>query len=103
MELYDAYQEQKKYIPEGNLFEVKFEEFEKDAYGITERIYKELNIPGWEEARPAIQAYVEKKKGYKKNKYEYKPRTVQLVNEHWMKVLQDWDYEVLTPISKSQD
>ena len=103
VELYDAYQEQKKYIPEGNLFEVKFEEFEKDAYGITERIYKELNIPGWEEARPAIQAYVEKKKGYKKNKYEYKPRTVQLVNEHWMKVLQDWDYEVLTPISKSQD
>ena len=82
---------------------LKFEEFEKDAYGITERIYKELNIPGWEEARPAIQAYVEKKKGYKKNKYEYKPRTVQLVNEHWMKVLQDWDYEVLTPVSKSQD
>ena len=32
-ELYDAYQQQKKYIPEGNLFEVKFEEFEKDALG----------------------------------------------------------------------
>lgn len=95
MELYDAYQEQKKYIPEGNLFEVKFEEFEKDAFGITERIYKDLNIPGWEEAKPAIQAYVDKKKGYKKNKYEYKPRTVQLVNDSWKKVLEEWGYEVL--------
>lgn len=94
IELYDAYQDQKKYIPEGNLFEVKFEEFEKDAFGITERIYKELNIPGWEEAKPAIQAYVDKKKGYKKNKYEYKSRTVNLVNGSWMKVLNDWNYEV---------
>lgn len=95
VELYDAYQEQKKYIPEGNLFEVKFEDIEKDAYGITERIYKELNIPGWEDAKPGIQAYLEKKKGYKKNKYEYNPRTVQLVNEHWTPILKEWGYDVI--------
>lgn len=103
VELYDAYQEQKKYIPEGNLFEVKFEEFEKDAFGITERIYKELNIPGWEQAKPAIQAYVDKKKGYKKNKYEYKPRTVTLVNNNWMKVLKDWDYEIQEPKTENTE
>lgn len=95
VELYDAYQEQKKYIPEGNLFEVKFEDIEKDAYGITERIYKELHIPGWEEAKPLIQKYLDKKKGYKKNKYEYKPRTVQLVNAHWQPILEEWGYETL--------
>ncbi len=94
-ELYDAYEEQKKYIPKGNLIEVKFEDIEKDAYGVTERIYKELNIPGWDVAEPAVLAYLEKKKGYKKNKYEYKPRTIQLVNEYCMRVLKDWDYEVL--------
>ena len=32
--LYRAYEEQKKYVPEGNLFEVKFEDFEADAFGI---------------------------------------------------------------------
>lgn len=95
VELYDAYQEQKKYIPEGNLFEVKFEDIEKDAYGITERMYKELNIPGWEQAKPAIMKYLDKKKGYKKNKYEYNPRTVQLVNEHWMPILKEWGYDIL--------
>ena len=94
MRLYDAYNEQKKYIPEGNLFEVKFEDFEADAYETTRKVYELLNIPGFDEAQPAISAYLDKKKGYKKNKYEYKPRTVQLVNEHWGKVLKEWNYEV---------
>ena len=94
-ELHDAYQEQKKYIPEGNLFEVKFEEFEKDAMGITERIYRELNIPGWEEAKPAIEKYVNSKKGYKKNKYKYEPRTIEMVNKWWGDILDKWGYERL--------
>ena len=92
--LYDAYNEQKKFIPEGNLFEVKFEDFEADAYETTRKAYELLNIPGFAEAEPAIAAYLDKKKGYKKNKYEYKPRTVQLVNEHWSKSLKDWGYEI---------
>lgn len=93
--LYRAYEEQKKFIPEGNLFEVKFEAFEADAMETTRRIYEQLHIPGFAEAEASIQAYVDKKKGYKKNKYEYKPRTVQLVNEHWGYALKDWDYEVI--------
>ena len=92
--LYQAYEKQKQFIPEGNLYEVKFEEFEADALETTRKIYEQLQIPGWEEARPAIEAYVGKKKGYKKNKYEYKPRTVQLVNQHWGYALKDWNYEV---------
>ncbi|MBO7067445.1 MAG: sulfotransferase [Bacteroidaceae bacterium] len=94
-ELYDAYQEQKKYIPEGHLFEVKFEEFEKNALEITERIYRELGIPGLDEARPAIEAYVNKKKGYKKNQYAYDPRTIHLVNEAWGDILDAWGYQRL--------
>lgn len=93
MELYDAYQEQKKYIPKGNLVEIRFEDVEADAMGLAERLYKELSLPGWEEAKPYIEKYVEGKKGYKKNKYQYDPRTIQLVNEHWGRVLDEWGYE----------
>ena len=94
-ELYDAYQEQKKYIPEGHLFEVKFEEFEDNALDITERIYRELDIPGWDEARPAIEAYIGKKKGHKKNQYQYDPRTISMVNEAWGDILDAWGYQRL--------
>jgi len=95
MELYNAYQEQKKLIPEGNIYEVKFEDIEKDALGITKDIYQKLQIPGWDEARNQIENYIAGKKNYKKNQYQYDPRTVQLVNNAWGTVLEDWGYERL--------
>lgn len=95
-ELYDAYQEQKQYIPEGNLFEIKFEDIENDAMGVMERCYQTLRLDGWESARTSIQKYVEKKKGYKKNKYEYNERTISLVNRFCKRAINEWNYEELS-------
>lgn len=95
MELYKAYKEQKEYVPEGNIYEVKFEDIEKDALNITKDIYDKLQIPGWEESKDAIASYIGGKKGYKKNKYSYDPRTVELVNKYWGEVLDEWGYERL--------
>lgn len=93
--LYQAYEEQKKFIPKGNLFEVKFEDFEANAMETTRKAYSLLSIPEFDKAEPAITAYINKKKGYRKNKYEYNPRTIQLVNENWGYALKDWDYDQL--------
>ncbi len=95
MEMYHAYKEQKKHVPEGHIYEVKFEDIEKDAYGITHDIYDKLEIPGWEDAMADIEKYIGGKRGYKKNKYQYDPLTVSLVNEHWGEVLDEWGYERL--------
>ena len=92
--LYHKYEADKTCIPQGNLIEVKFEDFEADAMGMTEQIYKSLNIPGWEESREAIEKYVGGKKGYKKNKYKYDDRTVKLVQDNWGFALNDWGYEL---------
>lgn len=97
MELYHAYKEQSLPLKEagGRLYEVRFEDIEQDALAITEDIYRKLNLPGWEKAKPAIEKYILSKKGYRKNKYQYDPRTIQLVNEHWGEVLDEWGYERL--------
>ncbi len=92
--LHDQYQADKKLIPEGNLIEVKFEDFEADALGMTEKIYQTLGIPGWDEAKTAIAQYVESKKKYKKNKYQYAERTRRLVEENWGDVLKLWGYSL---------
>jgi len=91
--LYDKYQAEKHFIPEGNLVEVKFEDFEADAFAKTRDIYSALQLPGWEVSADAIRQYTDSKKGYKKNKYAYKPETVSLVNAHWMRAIEDWSYE----------
>lgn len=93
--LYDTYQRDKHLIPEGNLIEVKFEDFEADALGMTERIYRELSLPGFQEAYSAIEQYVGSKRGYKKNKYNYPQEIIDLVNAHWGKVIDDFGYERL--------
>ena len=61
---------------------------------LTQEIYQKLSIPGFEEARADIEAYVNKKKGYKKNKYQYKPETVELVEKNWSFALEQWDYKL---------
>lgn len=95
MELYHAYKEQKQSLAPANLYEVRFEDIEQDALAITEDIYRKLGLPGWDEAKPAIESYILGKKGYKKNKYQYNPRTIQLVNEHWGEAFDEWGYERL--------
>lgn len=92
--LYRTYEEEKKLIPEGNLIEIKFEDFETNALEMTEKIYKTLSIPGFEKAKADIAAYLDKKKGYKKNTYKYEPRTIELVEKHWAYALKQWDYKL---------
>lgn len=92
--LFYKYEEQKHLIPEGNLFEVKFEDFEKDAYAMTEEIYSSLRLSGFEESKGAIEKYLNKKKGYKKNAYKYEPETIKVVEDNWGMALDKWGYSL---------
>lgn len=91
--LYRQYEEEKKHIPPGHLIEIRFEDFEADAMGMTRKIYETLSIPGFSEAHAAMKRYLDQKKGYKKNIYPYTSRTVELVKENWDFALKQWGYE----------
>ena len=88
--MYDKYEADKKLVPQGNLFEMKFEDFEADPVGMAGKIYSSLGLQGFEEARPAMEKYTGQ--SYNKNKYRYQDRTVRLVEEHWGYALKQWDY-----------
>lgn len=92
--LYYKFEEQKHFIPEGNLVEVRFEDFEQNAFDMTEDIYSKLNLPGFDESKANIEKYLGKKKGYKKNQYKYDDRTVKIVEENWGMALKDWGYSL---------
>ncbi len=92
--LYHKYEAEKKYIPSGNLIEIKFEDFEQNAFDMTKEIYRSLSLPGFEESKAEIEKYLSKKKGYKKNAYKYEDRTVQLVEQNLDFALRDWGYSL---------
>ena len=61
---------------------------------ITADIYNKMSIPGYDEAKGAIEKYIGGKKGYKKNKYTYDDRTIKLVQDNWDFALKQWDYNL---------
>ena len=87
------YEADKASIPAGNLIEVKFEDFEADAWNDGAHLRCAVHT-GFADARTAIEQYVGGKKGYKKNKYKYDDRTVQLVQDNWGFALKQWNYEL---------
>ena len=90
--LFFKYERDKVLIPKGNLIEVKFEDFENNALDLTQEIYRSLRIEGYDDARSSIVAYLNKKRGYKKNRYQYDDRTRSLVEENWGFALEKWGY-----------
>lgn len=92
--LYDKYEEDKKLIPQGNLIEVRFEDFEADPVGKAGEIYSALNLGDFDVVRPLMAEYAGEKKGFKKNKYQYDEHTVNVVKEHWCAAVEKWGYEI---------
>ncbi len=91
----ESYEHDKQLIPEGNLYELRFEDFEQNAYNLTYDIYSRLRLGGFDEASAEIKKYIDQKKGHKKNKYAYAEDTIQKVNRHWKFALEKWEYDVL--------
>lgn len=64
------YLAERELIPGGNLVEIGFDQLESAPMETVEEVYKQLGIPGFEDAKPTISAYLDSVKDYKKNKFK---------------------------------
>ena len=79
-------------IPKGNLAEVRFEDLERDPMADLERVYDELALPGWEQARESIAEYLDSLSGYRKNPYRIDQETIDRVDREWGFAVKAWGY-----------
>lgn len=86
------YLAERSLIPKGRLAEVRFEDLERDPLGELERCYRELDLPGWQAARPPIESYLESLRGYRKNRFDFDPALLRRVEERWGFALREWNY-----------
>eukprot|EP00002_Diphylleia_rotans_P018114 TRINITY_DN3512_c0_g1_i1.p1 TRINITY_DN3512_c0_g1~~TRINITY_DN3512_c0_g1_i1.p1 ORF type:complete len:403 (+),score=84.68 TRINITY_DN3512_c0_g1_i1:47-1255(+) len=92
-DMYDAYLEDRKLIPKGNLIEFSYEDFEKDPTSHLEKIYAQFNIPNFDKARPTIEAEAEKRKKYIKNSYSpIEPSLRQKIIQNWGRFFDAFGY-----------
>ncbi|MFC2089532.1 sulfotransferase [Bacteroidota bacterium] len=83
-------------IPEGNLVEVGYDELVKDPLAILDKIYKDLNLQGLDEAMPGMKEYLASVKNYKKNTYRRLPEPIILqINAKWKSWFDEFGYEAM--------
>lgn len=79
-------------IPDGRLAEVRYEDLERNPLSELERLYAALGLPGWEEARPHVDAYLRTLSGYRKNDFRSDRTIIDRVNGHWRFAVDAWNY-----------
>lgn len=90
-----AYLTQRKSIPAHRLVEVRYEDLEKAPLEETQRIYEQLELPGWATAAGPIKDYLNQQRSYQKNHYRHDPKTIQQVNRHWQFAFEALGYDAI--------
>lgn len=94
LKLYQDYYNALTDLPDLNLIELKFEDFEKDPVGNLESIYNALNLGEFDASRQKFEDYVASQKSYQKNAYELPEEMIDLINDHWGEHIEKWGYEL---------
>ncbi|MEZ5944101.1 MAG: sulfotransferase [Planctomycetaceae bacterium] len=86
------YEAGKHLIPEGNLFELKFEDLETRPVEMLRRMHHSLGLPGWEEAEPRVREAVAGFSGYRKNSYNIDDNLREIITSRLRWVFDLYDY-----------
>ncbi len=84
----------KTLIPPENFIEVKFRNLTANPLTELERLYTELKLPGFSEAREDFQAYITSQTSYQKNKHNINKEDLDKVTRHWQFALDEWGYNL---------
>jgi len=91
--MYDAYFEQKRLIPAGNFTDIAYDDLEADPLGQMGRIYEDLDLPDFGEARPAVERYIAGLGTYEKGKHAVLAEPVRReIVARWRRTFDEWNY-----------
>lgn len=92
--LMDDYLELKSLIPQGNLMEIRFEDFEKNPVNELEHIYSNFLKEDFLKVKQNFSKYFNTQKSHKKNKYQVKADFIAEIRKHLGKYIEMYDYEL---------
>ena len=88
------YLELKSLIPEGNLIEIRFEEFEQNPVNKMEHIYTNLLKEDFGDVKQYFSKYFNTQKSHKKNKYLVEAETIAEIRKNLEKYIEMYDYKL---------
>lgn len=79
-------------LPESRFIELSFEELEAAPLAQLERIYRQLELPGFEAVAPRFTAHLEGVRSYRKSRHSFPTDAIELVDRHWGRYVRDGGY-----------
>jgi omega-hydroxy-beta-dihydromenaquinone-9 sulfotransferase len=92
LRLYEALERDRPLVPPERFHEVKYEDLVRDPVGEMSKLYERLNLGGFDEYRPRLEAYLATLKGYETNKYNLAPEERAEITRRWAKVIERYGY-----------
>ncbi|WP_019499602.1 sulfotransferase family protein [Pseudanabaena sp. PCC 6802] len=96
LELYEDMMQQffrdRPSIPSGQIVEVSFADLERDPLQVLQLVYKELGLPGFNEALPAFASYISSQRAYQKNQFQLSAQERELIDRRWAFAFQKLGY-----------
>ena len=80
-------------LPPNRMVEVGFDEFARQPMAVIERIYRTLELEGFDKAQPAFADYLASIDDYRRNRYGFPAADNQRVAERWRQFIEHWGYE----------
>ncbi len=94
--MYEAFWRDKQNVPEDRLFEISFEDLEKDIFLHIANIYEKFEIPQFSRFEPVLLKYLESIKEYKKNTFPELPQQdISEINKSWTSTFENLNYDML--------
>ena len=93
-EMMTNYFKEKHLIPAKNLVEIKFEDLEVQPIDQLKKIYTDLDLNGFENAKTRFEKYLKTIKNYKKNIYKFTRQIIERVKRYWSFTINKWDYDI---------
>lgn len=92
MRVFQAYEDDKQLVPEGQLAEIRYEDLVADPKGTLKRLYADLGLGDFTRAEPAVDAYLSKTSDYKTNTYQLPTERQRMIEDAWAPYYERFGY-----------
>ncbi len=90
--MYRGFEEQRKGLAEDQLYELRYEDLVQNPIEEIRKIYRSLNLGGFEAVQPKLEAYMSEQKNYARNQHQLEPEVESEIRRRWSGYFEKYGY-----------
>ncbi|MBD3190925.1 MAG: hypothetical protein GF308_09790 [Candidatus Heimdallarchaeota archaeon] len=90
--MYQKFFEEKGLIPKENFIEISYQDLTQSPFATIRKIYTELDLPGFQQSKEDIKAYIASQRNYRVNKHTLSDAMKERITKEWHFTINHWGY-----------